>query len=396
MHRQAHEGVSCASRDLYTQGEWHDPHISFDRIHELSALAKSDFEVLQPVFRREAVRRPMPTSIAGPSSSDIDELLKHYNDINNRYASSSPSYLVRIGTAIIWKNMVFVQSGDEIIPIYENFRIIDRQEKGTDLVEKLSGKTIETFNKGNASIIFYGSVGSFNYGHWLVDDFPRHVGLKYINRPLICIFSRINEAIDRIRQEGMVLSAGSQPCESCFVDPEVPLRVNDLLYVTPCSLHPFLKNPHAMNYVRDLGSRSVATGVPTRLLFVNRAERWPRRLTNIADLSTIFRERGFTELTTEGMSLREQIEAFAQAEVVVGIMGASMTSTVFCPPGTPLLYLAPSGWYEPFFWDQAGVCSHAYHVLFGTPDVKDPHDIYQKSFSIDPQQLNIAIDALAG
>ena len=290
--------------------------------------------------------------------------------------------------------MIFVQSNNEISPLYENFRIIDRQEKGTALAEQLKSKTIHAIEDSVSQVVFFGSVGSFNSGHWLVDDLSRHAGLEFIDRPTICIFSQMSEAIDAVRQEGMVLAAGSRPCVSRFIDPDIPLRVKDLLYVTPCSLHPFLKNPHAMTYVRDLGRRSVASGLPMRRLFVNRADRWPRRLTNAADLSAIFRSRGFTELTTEGLSLREQIEAFAQAEVVVGIMGASMTSTAFCLPGTPLLYLAPSGWHEPFFWDQAAVCNHAYHVLFGTPDADDPHNLYQKSFSIDPQQLDAAIDAL--
>lgn len=395
MDRHNHEGVSCASRDLYTKEEWRDPHISFERIHEVSDPAKSNFEILHPVFARSSVTRPMPKSMAGPSSDDIDETLRHYQDINNRHISSSPSYLIRIGTAIIWRNMVFVQSGDDIIPVYENFRIIDRQEKGTNLVEELKSKNIQNVESDGASVIFFGSAGSFNYGHWLIDDFSRHSGLKYINTPVICIFSQMNGAIDGIRQEGMALAAGSHPCESRFVDPDVPLRVNGLLYVTPSSDHPFLKNPHAMNYVRDLGRGTVAPGAPTRRLFVNRADRWPRRLTNIADVSAILREHGFTEITTEGMSLHEQIEAFAQAEVVVGIMGASMTSTVFCKPGTPLLYLAPSGWQEPFFWDQAAMGGHAYHALFGTPDAADPHSLYQKSFSVDLNQLKDALAALA-
>jgi hypothetical protein len=395
MQRQIHEGVSCAPRDLYTREEWHDPHITFERIREVSDPARSEFGILQPVFARHAVARPMPASVAGPSPADIDVLLSHYADINSRYASSSPSSLVRIREAVVWRNMIFLQSGDDLIPLYENFRIIDRQEKGGDVADKLRSRTnIQELDSGGAAVIFYGSVGSFNYGHWLVDDFTRYAALERVDRPLLCLFSRLNDAIDRVRQEGVTLAAGSRACESRFVDPEIPVRVKDLLYVTPCSVHPFLKNPDALAFVRDLGRRTVASATPGRRLFVNRADHWPRRLTNIADLSPILSEHGFVELVTDGLSLREQIDAFAQAEIVAGIMGASMTSTVFCPPGTPLLYLAPSGWNEPFFWDQAAMCSQPYHVMFGTPDENDPHSLYQKSFSVDPQHLSSVLRAL--
>ena len=71
-----------------------------------------------------------------------------------------------------------------------------------------------------------------------------------------------------------------------------------------------------------------------------------------------------------------------------------MTNTVFSPPGTPLLCLAPSGWAEPFFWDAAAACGQPYHALFGVPDADDPRPLHQKSFSVDPQALAAMLERL--
>jgi len=386
--------VSCAPHHLYTQAEWHDPHIAFARIHALSALAGSAFEILRPVFGRHAVERPMPAALDGPSPGDIAALRAHYADVNRSHASASPSYWVRIRSAVVWRNMIFVEAGGDTIPLYETFRIIDRQERGGTVAEELKGHAILDFDSGGADVIFYGSVGSFNYGHWLVDDFPRYAVLAEAERPPLCLFSSFDPAIDRIRQEGVALAAGPQASACRFVDRDIPLRVRDLLYVTPCSEHPFVKNPQALAYLRDLGQRAAPAAASERRLFVNRGERWPRRLSNFADLAPVLRDHGFEEIVTDDLSLREQIAAFAGAGIVAGIMGAGMTNTVFSPPGTPLLCLAPSGWAEPFFWDAAAACGQPYHALFGVPDADDPRPLHQKSFSVDPQALAAMLERL--
>ena len=103
------------------------------------------------------------------------------------------------------------------------------QEKGGDVADKLRSRTnIQELDSGGAAVIFYGSVGSFNYGHWLVDDFTRYAALERVDRPLLCLFSRLNDAIDRVRQEGVTLAAGSRACESRFVDPEIPVSIYEL------------------------------------------------------------------------------------------------------------------------------------------------------------------------
>jgi hypothetical protein len=70
-----------------------------------------------------------------------------------------------------------------------------------------------------------------------------------------------------------------------------------------------------------------------------------------------------------------------------------MTNTLFCRPATTLIYLAPAGWIEPFYWDLSVVRGHYYRVLFGdvTDRLAPPH---RSDFTIEPAALKGAIDAL--
>jgi len=50
------------------------------------------------------------------------------------------------------------------------------------------------------------------------------------------------------------------------------------------------------------------------------------------------------------MSFEEQIFIFSQAKVVVGILGAAMTNTVFSPRTAQVIMLTPDSITVIFFW----------------------------------------------
>lgn len=134
-----------------------------------------------------------------------------------------------------------------------------------------------------------------------------------------------------------------------FVDPELPVKVHNLLYVTPCSDHPFVKNPHALKFVNQVGKKNRNQYSNLRRIFVNRAPHWPRQISNMDEISPLLARYNFKEFVPDGLSLEAQADVFSSASVVIGIMGAGMTNMVFCGAETPILCLSPDGWPEPFF-----------------------------------------------
>ena len=111
-----------------------------------------------------------------------------------------------------------------------------------------------------------------------------------------------------------------------------------------------------------------------------------RNLSNYEALRVLLKRHGFVSLDCGAMSWQEQRQAFSAAEVVIGVMGAAMTNTIFCPQGTRVGYLAPSGWIEPFFWDLAATLKHPYAVAFGKGrDLSLP--AHERDFELSPIDL---------
>jgi capsular polysaccharide biosynthesis protein len=65
------------------------------------------------------------------------------------------------------------------------------------------------------------------------------------------------------------------------------------------------------------------------------------------------------------MSFGQQVETFACAEIIVGVMGAAMTNMIFSPVGDRTIHLAPDKWAETFYWDLCCTLGHSYTVLYG-------------------------------
>ena len=181
-----------------------------------------------------------------------------------------------------------------------------------------------------------------------------------------------------------------------FLDPQVTYRLTRGAYVTPVSYHPVLKMPEALHFVR---SRAVAAlpprlgSPPGRRLFISRAETRGRGLINQQELAGHLLQAGFESLDPETLTFERQVEAFSRAEMVVGVMGAAMTNTLFCPAGCRVGHLAPEGWIEPFYWDLANVLGHVYFTAFGAvSSTEEP--VHMSAFSVGASDLQALLMAM--
>lgn len=200
-------GISCAPKLLYDENDWHDQAVSFCELTNISIQHGNEFDIIGKLYSRAQVIRNMPIDLIGPVESEIDAISEHFGQINTTYTSSGPVYVVRIRKAVVWKNMIFVELNSSTVPLYENFRRLDRIEKGSDIASNLPSRNkIKVMEPFGSEIVFFGSMGSFNYGHWLTDDFGRYAALlmPQINKnPVTCMFSKLGHDIDKIRAEGV-------------------------------------------------------------------------------------------------------------------------------------------------------------------------------------------------
>ena len=59
-----------------------------------------------------------------------------------------------------------------------------------------------------------------------------------------------------------------------------------------------------------------------------------------------------------------------------------MTNVVFCRPEARVVFLAPHGWQEPFYWDLSDTVGLEYNVYFGSID-NEAEPAENRNFHVD-------------
>ena len=108
--------------------------------------------------------------------------------------------------------------------------------------------------------------------------------------------------------------------------------------------------------------------VPGRHLYLTRGTAKANRVaTNEAEVLALLRPLGFEPLDAGELSVAGQIQAFAEADVIVALHGAALANLVFCSPGATVIELFPAGSLVADYWKMAsGVPGLEYRYLCGT------------------------------
>jgi len=97
-------------------------------------------------------------------------------------------------------------------------------------------------------------------------------------------------------------------------------------------------------------------------LYISRPEGVRRGVANEAQLLPILRRAGYTIESMEGMSVIEQAQLLARADVLISPHGGALTNMVFCKPGIKVVELFGRHVY-PFYYGLAQMCGHDYHAI---------------------------------
>lgn len=166
-------------------------------------------------------------------------------------------------------------------------------------------------------------------------------------------------------------------------------------------LVPSMPNPHEMaptwmvEWIRGV-LPPVRTDDKPRLLYVTRgSKRNTRRLVDEASIWPVLERRGFVRIDPGSMSVRDQIDHFAAADVVVGLHGAALTNVVFLKPGARMLHLFAPGYVKHCFWAVcAGIPDVTYHYLVGAGRPPRRMNKIQQDIDVDAAELMAALDRL--
>lgn len=401
---------SCAEAITGTETDFGN---HLDLFAAMKARPNPRTRAVAPLYPAYSYARPKPRYLAGTEPEAVDRIAKMGRDIDAAFRTMPPSIVCESRDVRINGDIIHFHEDGQLRILYETCRFNDAPS-----AEGSRAYDPRVDERPNESGVYLhlASVGSHNYGHWLTDDMPRlrafyvlrHI---YPNRTITIVTPSYNITIDEVRLRTIRLFLGwDTDWHVLFLNREKVYGFNLLYHVTPCCYQPVAKSPAAIGSVRHLLRRNTRAArrralvermktAPLdtlrgagRRIFIDRQPFRGRAIVNRAEIMAILQKRGFEILDPETMSPTEQVVRFAYATVVVGIMGAAMTNTVFCLPGTRVVHLSPdaTGWPDPFFYDLASVCDHRYAAIYGQWIPSDePSRLW--NFTLDPDLLEEAL-----
>jgi len=281
--------------------------------------------------------------------------------------------------------------------------------KGGSLIHQGATRALHRFPRRQPEIaraIHLGGYHAFNWYHWVAEVLPRVTLLDRLppelqDHPLL-----VPPAVARPGTLREALEALC-PDRTILPFPDVgPALVHDLVLVDELVLHPPGFAPgHGPSTERDLmhvagmaeyrrrlrEALGVRDGIePGLRVFIDR-DHDPERGYNREELLAIAAERGFVPVVGGNLSLREQAELFARAELVIGPNGAGWTDVLFCSPGARgLCWLVPDGFGGPWFRNLGHLAGVELSYLAAEP--RGEGNPLKVDYHVDPDRFAAALD----
>lgn len=160
-----------------------------------------------------------------------------------------------------------------------------------------------------------------------------------------------------------------------------------------------LGNPSMVSWLRSALPAKQVDGRPTRIYVTRGRQKNTRRFVREPELVEALAKRGFAVIDPGSLSVQDQIDHFAAAEVIVGPHGAAMTNLVFAQEGARVLELFGPKYVKAGFWtitvNIPGV-EHRY-LVGGSADEarrRRPMNRVQDDIDIDPDVVIAEVDRL--
>jgi len=275
------------------------------------------------------------------------------NEGNDTAMQSTPINLVEV------RNSKVFFTGDRLLVRAPGGEVVSRY--GVSDEEFAEMPWIEHRKIQGTSLMLGNSMGAHCYYHWMLDLLPKLGMLKKAGISLCSIdhflVREMNTSFHKETLERLGIDASRVvetkkdhriECEKLLlinIDNGVNMRMNRFIPT-------WMKHLYPPEY--PVGSRIK--------LYISRPEGVRRGVANEAELLPILRKAGYTISPMEGLSVNEQSQLLARADVVISPHGGALTNMVFCQPGIKIVELFGRHVY-PFYYGLAQMCGHEYHAI---------------------------------
>ncbi|SKB62110.1 Protein of unknown function [Salegentibacter holothuriorum] len=119
-----------------------------------------------------------------------------------------------------------------------------------------------------------------------------------------------------------------------------------------------------------------------------------RKLRNEEEIIQVLKEFDFKIIEDKTRTVKEQMEIYSSADVIIGPHGASFANILWCRPNTILIEMFSNRYYPPFFKYLANVLKLKYYAIF-EKEVRTNDEAYSyKNFSISPKVLRSSLSRI--
>ncbi|GIL15445.1 MAG: hypothetical protein BroJett039_06180 [Chloroflexota bacterium] len=203
-----------------------------------------------------------------------------------------------------------------------------------------------------------------NYYHWLHDALLR---LYRVQPKLPSTVKYLVPANLRPFQIDSLCMLGIEPNQYISLELDEAVQVEQLYFAPPTS-HSGSDRAAADEWLREQfwHACGISHPVAKEYIYITR-RRASRHIVNEKDVVNLLARHGFHTVTCEQLTLKEQVELFSQARVIVASHGAGLTNAWFAPSGAQVLdILQPShkDWAY-VFWSLCNALDHDYWYLWG-------------------------------
>jgi len=215
-------------------------------------------------------------------------------------------------------------------------------------------------------MLFGNSMGAHCYYHWMLDLLPK---LGMLEKAGIALSS-----IDYFLVREMNASFHKETLERLGIDSSRIIETKDDSYLQ-CDRLISLEvnnginmkmNRFIPNWMKHLYPPEYPIGERIKL-YISRPKGVRRGIANEEELIPFLEEAGYVVSAMEGMSVAEQAQLLARADVLISPHGGALTNMVFCRPGIQVVELFGRHVY-PFYYGLAQMCGHDYHAILENPE----------------------------
>lgn len=245
--------------------------------------------------------------------------------------------------------------GEDNAILSETTTDFHRKQEYHHLLHEYKIPSIERF-EGCLAVV--ASPGSHNYFHWTLDSLPRLRLLQGLDDEIDAYYM---DNRSRFHREWIDM-LGIPEEKIIAASPKRHIQATKLLVPSFAGIAG-LPSPEGLNFVRSF---MPPTEGGRKRIYISRSGARRRRILNEPDILPLLKQYGFETIRPAEMTVKEQMQTFASADVVVSPHGAELTNLAFCRPGTKVIEILSPYYLNPCFKKIAALSGLQYTALVGT------------------------------